>query len=99
MPRLAFGAFGSRAVGGAGLVFVEATAVSPEGRITPGDMGLWKDEQIGNLGRIVDFAHSQGCRMGIQLAHAGRKAMALELVDGALAGVHGAVRYPAAFGL
>jgi 2,4-dienoyl-CoA reductase-like NADH-dependent reductase (Old Yellow Enzyme family) len=65
---------GSRAVGGAGLVFVEATAVSPEGRITPGDMGLWKDEQIENLRRIVEFGHSRGCRMGIQLAHAGRKA-------------------------
>jgi 2,4-dienoyl-CoA reductase-like NADH-dependent reductase (Old Yellow Enzyme family) len=65
---------GSRAVGGAGLVFVEATAVSPEGRITPGDMGLWKDEQIPALRRIVDFANSQGCPMAIQLAHAGRKA-------------------------
>ena len=65
---------GSRAVGGAGLVFVEATAVGPEGRITPGDMGLWKDEHIENLRRIVDFGHTQGCRMGIQLAHAGRKA-------------------------
>jgi 2,4-dienoyl-CoA reductase-like NADH-dependent reductase (Old Yellow Enzyme family) len=65
---------GSRAAGGAGLVFVEATAVSPEGRITPADMGLWKDEHIPNLKRIVDFSHSQGCRIGIQLAHAGRKA-------------------------
>ena len=65
---------GSRAVGGAGLVFVEATAVSPEGRITPADMGLWKDEQIEKLGQIVNFAHSQGARVGIQLAHAGRKA-------------------------
>jgi 2,4-dienoyl-CoA reductase-like NADH-dependent reductase (Old Yellow Enzyme family) len=65
---------GSRAVGGANLIFVEATAVSPEGRITPGDMGLWKDEHIPNLRRIVDFAHSQGCPVGIQLAHAGRKA-------------------------
>ncbi len=65
---------GSRAVGGAGLVFVEATAVSPEARITPADMGLWKDEQVSGLRRIVEFAHSQGCAMGIQLAHAGRKA-------------------------
>jgi 2,4-dienoyl-CoA reductase-like NADH-dependent reductase (Old Yellow Enzyme family) len=65
---------GSRAVGGAGLVIVEATAVSPEGRITPGDMGLWKDEQIPALRRIVEFAGTQGCQMGIQLAHAGRKA-------------------------
>lgn len=65
---------GSRAVGGAGLVIVEATAVSPEGRITPGDLGLWKDEQIPKLQQIVDFLHSQGARAGIQLAHAGRKA-------------------------
>lgn len=65
---------GSRAVGGAALVFVEATGVSPEGRITPGDMGLWKDAHIGNLRRIVAFAHTQGAYMGIQLAHAGRKA-------------------------
>src|SRR6059058_289628 len=65
---------GSRAVGGAGLVIVEASAVSPEGRITPGDMGFWKDEHIEKHAQIVRFAHSQGARMGIQLAHAGRKA-------------------------
>ncbi len=65
---------GSRAVGGAGLIFVEATAVSPEGRITPGDMGLWSDSHIDKLRQIVDFAHTQGAHMGIQLAHAGRKA-------------------------
>src|ERR1700709_1038746 len=65
---------GSRAVGGAGLVFVEATAVSPEARITPGDMGIWKDDHIAKLRQIVDFAHTQGAFMGIQLAHAGRKA-------------------------
>jgi 2,4-dienoyl-CoA reductase-like NADH-dependent reductase (Old Yellow Enzyme family) len=65
---------GSRAVGGAALVFVEATAVSPEARITPWDHGLWKDEHIGNLHRIAAFAHTQGSYMGIQLAHAGRKA-------------------------
>ena len=65
---------GSRAVGGAGLVIVEATAVTPEGRITAGDMGLWKDEQIAPLQRIVEFVHQNGARMGIQLAHAGRKA-------------------------
>jgi len=51
---------GSRAVGGAGLVMVEATAVSPEGRITPGDLGLWKDAHIAKLKQISDFAHSQG---------------------------------------
>ncbi len=65
---------GSRAVGGAGLVFTEATAVAAEGRISPQDLGIWKDEHIAPLGRIVTFLHSQGARAGIQLAHAGRKA-------------------------
>lgn len=65
---------GSRAVGGAGLVFTEATAVTPEGRISPQDLGLWKDEHIAPLARITAFLHSQGARAGIQLAHAGRKA-------------------------
>lgn len=65
---------GRFALGGFGLVIVEATAVSPEGRISYGDMGLWRDEQIEPLRRIVDFLHSQGCMAGIQLAHAGRKA-------------------------
>jgi 2,4-dienoyl-CoA reductase-like NADH-dependent reductase (Old Yellow Enzyme family) len=59
---------------GPGLTFVEATAVLPEGRITPEDSGLWKDSQIAPLKRIVEFAHSQGQKIGIQLAHAGRKA-------------------------
>jgi 2,4-dienoyl-CoA reductase-like NADH-dependent reductase (Old Yellow Enzyme family) len=65
---------GSRGVGGAGLVFTEATAVTPEGRISPQDLGLWKDEHIAPLARITSFLHSQGARAGIQLAHAGRKA-------------------------
>lgn len=65
---------GSRAVGGAGLIMSEATAVSPEGRITPGDIGIWKEEHIAGLKRIVDFIHGQGAVAGIQLAHAGRKA-------------------------
>lgn len=65
---------GSRAVGGAGLVFVEATGVSPEGRISPGDMGLWSEEHIAPLKRITDFIHARGSVAGIQLAHAGRKA-------------------------
>lgn len=69
---------GSRAVGGAALVMVEATAVSPEGRITHADMGLWNDEHIGGLNRIVNFIHAQGSIAGIQLAHAGRKASAIE---------------------
>ncbi|GEO09187.1 NADPH dehydrogenase NamA [Segetibacter aerophilus] len=65
---------GSRAVGGAGLIITEATAVSPEGRITPDDLGIWKDEHIEGLKRIVTFIKSQGSIAGIQLAHAGRKA-------------------------
>ncbi len=65
---------GTRAVGGAGLILVEASAVSPEGRITPGDLGIWKDEHIPKLRQIVEFVHSQGAAIGIQLAHAGRKA-------------------------
>ncbi|KAI9807460.1 MAG: hypothetical protein M1833_000205 [Piccolia ochrophora] len=59
---------------GPGLSFVEATSVTPEGRITPEDSGLWKDSQIAPLRRIVQFAHSQGQKIGIQLGHAGRKA-------------------------
>src|ERR1700683_4538906 len=65
---------GSRAVGGAGLVFTEAAAVLPEGRITPEDLGLWKVDHIAGLRRIVEFVHAQGARAGVQLAHAGRKA-------------------------
>ena len=53
---------------------IEATAVAAEGRITPEDSGLWKDSQIEPLKNIVEFAHSQGQKIGIQLAHAGRKA-------------------------
>jgi 2,4-dienoyl-CoA reductase-like NADH-dependent reductase (Old Yellow Enzyme family) len=65
---------GSRAAGGVGLVVVEATAVTPEGRITPKDMGIWGDQHIEPLARIARFVHSQGAIAGIQLAHAGRKA-------------------------
>jgi len=65
---------GSRAVGGAGTVFVEAAAVSPEGRITPGDLGLWSEAHIAPLARIAAFVKGQGAVPGIQLAHAGRKA-------------------------
>src|ERR1700743_510682 len=65
---------GSRAVGGAGLGFTEATAVSASGRISPQDLGLWKDEHIAPLARITAFLHSQGAHAGIQLAHAGRQA-------------------------
>ena len=65
---------GSRAVGGAGLVLTEATAVLPEGRISPQDLGIWADEHIEMLGRIISFIHEQGSVAGMQLAHAGRKA-------------------------
>jgi len=65
---------GSRAVGGAALVFTEATSVSPEGRISPADTGLWNDAQQLAWTRIVDFIGAQGAVAGIQLAHAGRKA-------------------------
>src|SRR6187549_2803570 len=64
---------GSRAAGGAGLVVVEATAVVPEGRISPEDMGIWSDAHVAPLRRIVDFIHTQGAAAGIQIAHAGRK--------------------------
>src|SRR5215218_7676316 len=65
---------GSRAVGGAGLVCVEATAVSPEGRISPGDTGLWSEEHARAFAPVASFIKTQGARAGIQLAHAGRKA-------------------------
>jgi 2,4-dienoyl-CoA reductase-like NADH-dependent reductase (Old Yellow Enzyme family) len=65
---------GSRAVGGAALVLAEATAVTPEGRISPHDLGLWSDEHVVMLARIARFICEQGAVAGIQLAHAGRKA-------------------------
>jgi len=65
---------GSRAVGGTGLILTEATAVSAEGRITPDDLGIWKDGHIAELKKIVGFIHQQGAVAGVQLAHAGRKA-------------------------
>ena len=64
---------GSRAVGGAALVFTEACAVTPEGRISPWDLGIWKDEHIEPLARIARFIREQAAVPGIQLAHAGRK--------------------------
>jgi 2,4-dienoyl-CoA reductase-like NADH-dependent reductase (Old Yellow Enzyme family) len=65
---------GSRAVGGAALVFTEATAVTAQGRISPRDLGIWKDEHVPGLERIARFLAAQGAVPGIQLAHAGRKA-------------------------
>jgi 2,4-dienoyl-CoA reductase-like NADH-dependent reductase (Old Yellow Enzyme family) len=65
---------GSRAVGGAGLVLTEATAVLPEGRISPQDLGIWRDDHVEPLARVARFIHEQGSVAGMQLAHAGRKA-------------------------
>jgi 2,4-dienoyl-CoA reductase-like NADH-dependent reductase (Old Yellow Enzyme family) len=65
---------GSRAVGGAGLVMTEANAVTPEGRISPADLGIWKDEHVAPLARAARFIKAQGAIPGTQLAHAGRKA-------------------------
>ena len=73
---------GARAAGGAGLVLVEATAVLPEGRISPQDLGLWDDRQIAPLARVAAFIRSQGAVPGIQLAHAGRKASVARPWDG-----------------
>ncbi|GAB1310867.1 NADH-dependent flavin oxidoreductase [Madurella fahalii] len=68
---------GAFALRGAALTIIEATAVTPNGRISPEDSGLWQDSQIAPIKRIVDFIHSQGQKVGIQLAHAGRKASTL----------------------
>ncbi|TQC45763.1 NADH:flavin oxidoreductase/NADH oxidase [Rhodococcus sp. WS4] len=65
---------GSRAVGGAGLVMVESTAIRADGRISPYDAGLWSDQQIDSWRRITDFLRENGARSGVQLSHAGRKA-------------------------
>jgi 2,4-dienoyl-CoA reductase-like NADH-dependent reductase (Old Yellow Enzyme family) len=78
---------GSFARGGAGLVLTEATAVVPEGRISPQDAGLWDDEQQAAWARIVDFVHGQGAAIGVQLAHAGRKASTYSGFDGRRGGV------------
>ncbi len=73
---------GARAAGGAGLIIAEATAVAPEGRITPGDAGIWADKHVEPLARINRFVKAQGAVPGIQLAHAGRKASAARPWDG-----------------
>ena len=69
-----FAHLAARAVGGAGLVFTEAAAVTPEGRISPQDLGVWSEKHFEPLERIVRFLDAQGARAGVQLAHAGRKA-------------------------
>ncbi|MET9221891.1 NADH:flavin oxidoreductase/NADH oxidase [Streptomyces sp. NPDC003300] len=69
-----FAHYASRAVGGAGLILVEATAVSPEGRISPADLGIWNDHQVAAFSRITRFLKDHGTVPGIQIGHAGRKA-------------------------
>jgi 2,4-dienoyl-CoA reductase-like NADH-dependent reductase (Old Yellow Enzyme family) len=73
---------GRFALGGFGLVVVEATGVTPEGRISHGDVGLWSDEHVPGLARVADFLHANGSAAGIQLAHAGAKASSLRPWDG-----------------
>ncbi|GAA3368293.1 NADH:flavin oxidoreductase/NADH oxidase [Streptomyces sannanensis] len=68
-----FAHYAARATGGTGLILLEATAVSPEGRISPYDLGIWNDQQAEALGRITDFLKAQGTTPGIQIAHSGRK--------------------------
>ncbi len=74
---------GSRAVGGSGLIIAEATSITPEGRISPEDLGIWKDEHIPELKRITNFIHQHGAVAGVQLAHAGRKASSSSPWNGA----------------
>jgi 2,4-dienoyl-CoA reductase-like NADH-dependent reductase (Old Yellow Enzyme family) len=73
---------GRFALGGFGLVIVEATGVTAEGRISHGDVGLWSDEHVPGLARVVDFLHAEGTAAGIQLAHAGAKASSRRPWDG-----------------
>lgn len=73
---------GARALGGAALIMTEATAVAPDGRITPQDLGIWKDEHVEPLARVVRFVREHGAVPGIQLAHAGRKASTARPWDG-----------------
>lgn len=70
--------YATRAVGGVGMIIMEATGVLPEGRISTSDLGLWKNEQIEPLRHIVDFVHTQECAIGIQIGHAGRKSNVFE---------------------
>jgi 2,4-dienoyl-CoA reductase-like NADH-dependent reductase (Old Yellow Enzyme family) len=73
---------GARALGGAGLILTEATAVAPDGRISPQDLGIWEEEQVEPLARVVRFIREHGAVAGIQLAHAGRKASTVRPWEG-----------------
>jgi 2,4-dienoyl-CoA reductase-like NADH-dependent reductase (Old Yellow Enzyme family) len=77
----------ARAVGGAGLLITEATAVEPRGRISRGDLGLWDDEQVVPFSRLVRLVHHEGAAIAVQLAHAGRKAWSVEKGHGPEAAV------------
>jgi len=66
--------YGARAVGGVGAIILEMSQVSPEGRLSPNDIGIWDDRQVPALSRLTEFVHGQGAKIGIQLGHAGRKA-------------------------
>lgn len=72
--------YGSRAVGGVGLIILEATAIEPRGRLSGNDLGIWNDAHVAGLKEVVDCCHEQGSKVGIQIAHAGRKAWGDELV-------------------
>jgi NADPH2 dehydrogenase len=72
--------YGARAIGGVGLIIVEATAIEPRGRITDNDLGLWSDAQIQEHQKLVQTCHDLGARMAIQLAHAGRKSICKESI-------------------
>ena len=74
--------YGARATGGAGLLVTEATAVEPRGRISQRDLGLWSDAQIEPLARVVRLVQAEGAAIGVQLAHAGRKAWTQHKGDG-----------------
>ena len=87
--------YGSRAIGGAGLVILEATAVSPEGRISINDLGLWDDAQVSGMTRLVEAIHQGGAKAGIQLGHAGRKAD----VEGAVPIAPSALRFDESYQL
>ena len=76
---------GKFALGGAGLILTESTAVDPRGRIGTADLGLWSDRQIEPLKTVVDFVHANGAAIGVQLAHAGRKAGSQPLWEGGAA--------------
>lgn len=76
---------GKFALGGAGLILTESTAVDPRGRIGTADLGLWNDDQIEPLKAVVDFIHANGAAAGVQLAHAGRKAGSQPLWEGGAA--------------